>query len=223
MAELSLIEIFDKWKAINPQPPPFEDFKDLMEREYRAYEFPLRFMLAMGVPEDELRENYVAAAFAITHPAVLRRFKEEDDAVYAGLDDGFGAEDGTFGDFTQEEIDDMDDQEAKLLFIDEGPLPGEEEFYSPLTDEQIIYYYLQDLHNDRKRVTVVVEVEDGRVVNFKQYGWSESLTRRLIALIPPLAFDKSLPSDFSAMARRSPDDDTFAHYLRCAYEFKVLT
>ena len=37
MAELSLIELFDKCKEVNPQPPTFEDFKDLMEREYRAY------------------------------------------------------------------------------------------------------------------------------------------------------------------------------------------
>lgn len=221
MGELSKQDIFDRWKNVNPQPPTLEEFKELLEREYRAYEFPLRFMMAMGVPEDELRAEFVSTAFVITHPAVLRRFKAEDNILNSESEESIG-EPNEYLEFTQEELDDMEDEEARLTFIDDGPSPGLEEFYSPLTDETIIYYYLQDLHNAGKRVTIVVEVEDGRVVNFKQYGWADGLTRRLISLIPPLEYDESLPKDFSAMARRSLNDDVFTQYLECAYEFGVI-
>lgn len=195
--------------------------EDLLILDYRAYEMPLRFMEPDGFENhDELRVEFIAKAFTITHPGVLRQLEHEDKLHYPD-ESSCATNDLEF--FSQEEIDDMDDEAERDRLIDDGPIPGEEEWYSPITDLDIIYSYIQDQCNDGKRIVIVVEEEEGYVANFKLYGWCERLTRHLRALIGMPERDHRTPEEFSLMMHRGDiNDPNFVYYLQCLAEFDMI-
>ena len=213
--------LLKRWRESNILPITLEQLSRLLVEEYRAYEMPLRFMEPSGFENhDELRAEFITTAFTITHPGILRRLDAEDSEYYPPGDDYFS---NNLNFFTQEEIDDMDDEDERGRLIDNGPVPGEEEWYEPLTDLAIIYSYIQDQFNEGKRIVIVVEEEDGYVVNFKLHGWCEHLTRRLTALIGMPERDHRTPEEFSSMMRRGDlNDEAFVYYLECLAEFGMI-
>lgn len=221
MAETPLPVLLERWQAADIPKITKAELTAYLAEEYRAYEMPLRFMEPSGFENhDELRAEFITTAFTITHPGVLRRLEAEDNAHYPPGDDYF-SNDLNF--FTQEEIDDMDDEDERSRFIDNGPLPGEEEWYEPLTDVDIIFSYIQDQFNEGKRIVIVIEEEDGYVVNFKLHGWSERLERRLTAMIGMPERDHRSPLQFSSMMRRGDlNDEAFVFYLECLAEFGMI-
>lgn len=214
-------ELLASWRNAEIGMLSLQELKELLVQEYRAYEMPLRFMEPSGFENhDELRAEFITAAFTITHPGVLRRLEAEDEQYYPD-ESSCCSNDLEF--FTQEEIDDMEEEAERDRLIDEGPIPGEEEWYEPLTDLAIIFSYIQDQYNEGKRIVIVVEEEDGYVVNFKLHGWCERLTRRLTALIGMPERDHRTPEEFSSMMRRGDiNDPNFVYYLECLAEFGMI-
>lgn len=71
---------------------------------------------------DELRWEFITAAFTITHPDVLRCLEAEDNAHYPDESDCC-SNDLDF--FSQEEIDEMAEEAERDRLIDNSPIPGE--------------------------------------------------------------------------------------------------
>ncbi|WP_336251038.1 hypothetical protein [Stomatohabitans albus] len=214
-------KLLELWRKAEISKVTLEALSELLAEEYRAYELPLRYMEPCGFNNhDELRWEFITTAFTITHPGILRRLEAEDKQYYPVESD---CVDDEHHFLSQEEIDEMKEEAARDRLIDTGPIPGEEEWYEPLTDLDIIFSYIQDEYNEGKRVVIVVEEEDGYVVNFKLHGWSERLTRRLTAMIGMPERDHRTPEEFSSMMRRGDlNDPAFVYYLKCLDEFGMI-
>lgn len=185
--EPTVDELIERWNATPVTRPKVQSVRDLLTKDYKAYQVPVSLMEPDGFEQDEeVRNDLIDSLYTVTDPLVMEKLLE--------------------GHRRDEDVEELA-EEAEFYWrelFDGDP-------------EELPYRVMSAQHALGHRVSILLEREGTSITGFKVYGIAgDKLTERLIALIGFPVRRPQDPEDGLFMRPGDRSDSAFVEYLEIA-------